>query len=304
MIGLFETLLPIFTRTVLPVFLIAAAGYGLAAFLSVDSKTIGRLLFYLATPALVFRSLYQTEIDYAVLKNLAIVAISMFFLMSLIGWLIGNGQERRRRAAITLACAVPNNGNMGIPISLFAFGEAGLALGTIYYVVTSFCSNTVGSAIASAGSAPIRDSVIQTLRVPVLYAALSGLLLNSMQIEIPLGLYRSVDLMANAAVPVMLMLMGIQLRASKFFQREWILLGATTVRLLIAPLMAFGICLLLGVVGLERNIIILQAAMPTAVMVSVLVTEYDADPQFAATLIFVTTAFSMVTLSVLLSLLL
>jgi len=304
MIGLFETLLPIFTRTVLPVFLIAAAGYGLAAFLSVDSKSVGRLLFYLATPALVFRSLYRTEIDYVVLRNLATVAVGMFFMMGVLGWLIGSGQDRRRRAAITLACAVPNNGNMGIPISLFAFGEAGVALGTIYYVVTSFCSNTLGSAIASAGSASIRASLLQTLRVPVLYAAFSGLLLNTMQLEIPLGLYRSVDLMADAAVPVMLMLMGIQLQSSKFFQREWILLRAAGVRLIVAPLVAFGVCLLLGIVGLERNIIVLQTAMPTAVMVSVLVTEYDADPQFAATLIFFTTALSIVTLSVLLSILL
>lgn len=301
--GVLGALLPIFTQTILPVFLIAAAGYGLAAFLPLDSKTIGRVLFYLATPALVFRSLYKTQIDFVLLQKLSVVAVSMFFITGMLGWLISRGQERRRQSAITLACAVPNNGNMGIPISLFAFGETGVALGTLYYVATSFCSNTLGAAIASAGSASIRQALTQVLRVPVLYAAIGGLLLNWIQIEIPVGLFRSVDLMANAAVPVMLVLMGVQLRSSTFFQQDWVIWGTAGVRLLIAPIIAFAICLLLGVNGIERSVIVLQAAMPTAVMVSVLVTEYDADPQFAATLIFFTTALSMITLSILLGIL-
>jgi len=153
--GLLGALFPVFTQTILPVFLIAATGYGLAAFLPLDSKTIGRVLFYLATPSLVFRSLYRTQIDFVLLQKLSVVAVSMFFITALLGWLISRGQERRRQSAITLACAVPNNGNMGIPISLFAFGDTGVALGTLYYVATSFCSNTLGAAIASAGSASI-----------------------------------------------------------------------------------------------------------------------------------------------------
>lgn len=298
------TLIPIFTQTVLPVFLVAAAGYGLTAFLSLESKTIGRVLFYLATPSLVFRSLYQTQIDYTLLQKLAFVAVGMFFITGALGWLVSSGQKRQRRAAITLACAVPNNGNMGIPISLFAFGDVGVALGTLYYVATSFCSNTLGSAIASAGSASIRHSLVQTLRVPVLYAATGGLLLNWLQADIPLTATRAVELLADAAVPGMLVLMGIQLQSATLFQRDWTLLRTAGVRLLISPAIAIGLCTLLGVSGVERNVIVLQAAMPTAVMVSVLVTEYDADPQFAATLIFFTTVLSLITLSILLSVIL
>lgn len=298
---MFGTLLPVFTQTVLPVFLIAAAGYGLAAFLSLDAKTIGRVLFYLATPSLVFRSLYTTQIDYTLLQKLAFVAVGMFFITGVFGWFISRGQTRTRRAAITLACAVPNNGNMGIPISYFAFGDLGVALGTLYYVATSFCSNTLGSAVASAGSASIRHALIQTLRVPVLYAATGGLLLNWLQAEIPLPLFRAVDLLGDAAVPGMLVLMGIQLQSSTLFQRDWMLLGTAGIRLLVAPVIALGICLLVGVSGVERNVMVLQAAMPTAVMVSVLSTEYDAEPKFAATLIFFTTVLSMATLSILLS---
>src|SRR4051812_4922389 len=121
-----KTLLPIFTTTVLPVFLVAGAGFILASFVTVDSRSVGRLLFYLATPSLVFRSLYQTQLDYTALRQLTIVAVSAALLTGLLGWLAGIDQGRQRRAALVLTSAVSNNGNMGIPISLFAFGNTGV----------------------------------------------------------------------------------------------------------------------------------------------------------------------------------
>jgi predicted permease len=62
--------------------------------------------------------------------------------------------------------------------------------------------------------------------------------------------------------------------------------------------------MILGIQGVERNVLILQAAMPTAVITSVLATEFDAAPQLVATVIFVSTAASMVTLSLVLWLIL
>jgi len=71
---LLKTLLPIFVTTVLPVFLVAAGGFTLASFVSIDSRSVGRLLFYMATPSLVFRSLYQMHLNYTALQQLTIVA--------------------------------------------------------------------------------------------------------------------------------------------------------------------------------------------------------------------------------------
>ncbi|MDQ3249622.1 MAG: AEC family transporter [Chloroflexota bacterium] len=292
-----KTLLPIFTNTVLPVFLVAAAGFVLAGFLAIDSRSVGRLLFYLATPALVFRSLYQMQIDYTALRHLTIVAASAALLTGLLGWLISIGQERRQRAAIVLTSAVSNNGNMGIPISLFAFGEVGVAFATIYYVVSSFISNTFGVIVASAGQTPLRVALQQSLRVPVLYAASAGFLVNAVGGRLPATLFRAVDLLADAAVPGMLILMGIQLRAAPLFQAQGIVVRSVAVRLLAGPLVAWLLCTLLGVTGVERSVLILQAAMPTAVMTAVLATEYDIVPNLVASIIFFSTLCSMITLS-------
>jgi predicted permease len=302
--SILEKLLPIFVETVLPVFLIAGAGYWLASRMAVDGRSLGRLLFYLATPSLVFRSLYTSQVELAVLGEIALVIVAIALLVGGLGWLIGFDQGRRERVAIVLTSAVSNNGNMGIPISFFAFGEVGLALGTLYYVVSSFLNNTLGVVIASAGKAPLSQALRNTLQVPVLYAAVAGLLLNQWGMDVPSPLFRAVDLLADAAVPGMLVLLGVQLHAAPLRQGQAVIWRSAALRLVLAPLLAWQLCNLLGIAGTERDVLILQAAMPTAVMAAVLATEFDASPQLVAAVIFVTTLLSMVTLSIVLGFLL
>lgn len=297
---IFQTLLPIFAQTVLPVFLVAASGYLLTTWLPIDSRSLGRLLFFLATPSLVFRSLYQSELDFVALRQLAIVAASVALLSGLLGWFLAGRETRSRRAAFILTSAISNNGNMGIPISYFAFGDAGLALGSIYYVVVSFFSNTFGVVVASAGQTAVQQALAQSLRVPVLYAATTGLILNTMQVTLPQPLFRAIDLLADAAIPGMLVLLGVQLHKAPLTRIPWAVLQSSAIRLLIGPVLAWGLCLLLAIGGTERSVLILQAGMPTAVMAAVLSTEYETEPPLVATVILVSTLLSMVTLSVLL----
>lgn len=297
---LFETLIPVFIQTILPVFLVAGAGVILAWRLPIDGRSIGRLLFYLATPALVFRSLYQMEIDLGALRQLALVAGLVTVLAGVLGWFAGVGLERRRRAAIVLTSAVSNNGNMGIPICFFAFGQPGLAFGTIYYVISSFLSNTLGVVVASSGEAPLARALKNSLQVPVLYAAILGLLFNRTGYQIPQPLFRAIDLLAGAAIPGMLVLLGIQLRSAPIRERQGVVMRSTLVRLVAAPLVAWLLCRFIGITGIERDVIILQAGMPTAVMAAVLATEYDTAPRLVATAIFFSTIISMGTLSVVL----
>lgn len=295
-------LLPVFLETVLPVFLVAGAGWGLARWVDIDGRTLGRVLFYLATPALVFRSLYEMELESQAIQRTVLVALVVMVCTGALGWLVSWGLERRDRAAITLTSGISNNGNMGLPITLFAFGQPGLALATVYYVTSSFTTNTVGSVIASAGSAPLSGALAQVVRVPVLYAAIGGLLLNHFQVQLPVPIYRAADLVAGAAVPLMLVLLGVQLRNVDFRQRRRGVWRSTAVRLLAAPLLAWGVCSLIGIDGLERNVLIVQASMPTAVITSVLATEYDTSPHLVATVILMTTLLSMGTLSLILTL--
>lgn len=301
---LLARLLPIFAQTILPVFLAAATGLVLARSMQVDGRTLGRVLFYICSPALVLRSLSQMELSGEALRQVVTVTVTIMVTTALLGWLVSANMGRKERAAITLTSGISNNGNMGIPVSLFAFGNPGVELATIYYVISSIMTNTVGSIVASAGSRAIRDAVAQVVRVPMIYAALLGLLLNWTSIAIPAPIFRAVDLLGSAAVPLMLIMLGIQLSNASFLQRQQGVARSLAVRLLVSPLLSWGLCSLLGITGLARSVMILQSAMPSAVILSVLAGEYDTAPRLVATIIVLSTLASMVTLSLILALLL
>lgn len=299
-----HSLLAIFVSTLLPVLLVALAGYVLAAFVPLDGRTLGRFLFFLATPSLVFRSLYRMTLNLATLQHVALITVGVLIVGVGLGWLASYGQTRRRRAGLILASAIGNNGNMGIPICLFAFGEPGVALATVYYAITSFLSNTVGVVIASAGSSTLLRAIIHSLQSPVLYAAVLGLFLNQAQVAVPASIFSAIELLAGAAVPGMLVLLGSQLRSTHFGGDQRIVWRSVLIRLVASPIVAWVLCSLLGIGGLERQVLIVQAAMPTAVMTTVLATEFDAAPRLVAAAVLATTLLSMLTLSVVLSLVL
>lgn len=295
--AILDSLVLILGQTILPISLVVLVGFVLARRMVLSTQTIGRVTFYLFSPALIFRGLYATELDYSTVGQTALLAAILFGASGLLGWLSSLRDDRRRRAAIALTSALSNNGNMGLSVSLFAFGEPGLALAMIYFVTTAFLGNTVGVFVASTGKANLREALARTTRVPMLYGAVLGLLLGYFQVELPLGLMRSVDTLADAAVPTLLVLLGAQLSHAPLQGRQRVMARTAVIRLVVGPVIGLLLCWLWGVQGLERTIVILQSAMPTAVTATVLATEYDAAPQLVATIVALTTILSIFSVS-------
>lgn len=296
-------LVQVFVNTVLPVFLVAGAGYLLARLTSLDGRTLGRVIFNLGSPSLVFRSLYTMDISTTVLQQFLFLVLVVYVITGMAGWLAGGDQTRPRRAALTIASAVSNNGNMGLPITLFALGEAGLVMATVYYAISALLTNTLGVFVASSGSAPLSKALRQSLRAPVLYATILGITLNRLAVPVPDPLYRAVDLLAGAAVPMMLVLLGIQLSVTPFNREQSVVWRTLAIRLGASPLVAVALCQWMGISGIERQVMILQASMPTAVVATVLATEFAAAPRLVAAAVLVSTLASMITVSLVLVLL-
>lgn len=298
---MFSNLVQVFANTVLPVFLVAGAGYALARTTAIDGRSVGRIIFYLGSPSLIFRSLYTMEISTTLLQHFLLLVLALYVITGLAGWFAGADQTRPRRAALTLASSVSNNGNMGLPISLFALGETGLMFATVYYAISALLTNTLGVFVASSGSAPLGKALGQSLRAPVLYATILGVTLNRLAVPVPDPIYRAVDLMAGAAIPMMLVLLGIHLSVTPFNREQTVVWRSLVIRLGLSPLAALALCQAMGIGGLERQVIILQAAMPTAVVATVLSTEFAAAPRLVAAAVLVSTLVSMATLSVVLA---
>ena len=105
----------------------------------------------------------------------------------------------------------------------------------------------------------------------------------------------------NAAIPSMLLLMGLQFHNISW-QGQWRAVSlASGLRLLVAPILAIGISVLFRFHGAARQAAILELAMPTAVLSTVLATEYDVEPAFVTSVVFITTILSPFTLTPLLA---
>jgi predicted permease len=135
------------------------------------------------------------------------------------------------------------------------------------------------------------------LRVPALYASVAALLVRGLSLELPVVVYRAAEVMKDAAIPMMLILLGIQLSQSARLQNLKLVTTGVLLKLLVAPLVGMGLALVFQLNSLAATAFILQASMPTAVITLILAKEYQLDETLMLNLIMATTLLSPFTLS-------
>jgi len=300
-----ETFIEIAYNIVLPIFLIAGIVVALDRVVALDPKTLSRYVIYLFTPFLIFDSMANTNLAGGDALKLVAVAWGMSLAVALIAWQAARLMrlDRRMESAFILACTLINAGNYGLPLNRFAFGPAGEERAVVFFTATAIISYTVGVFLASRGTLSTRAALMNVLRVPLVYAAALGVALNVGGITLDVPFQRAVSVLGQAAVPTMLAVLGMQLaRASLRRDHLWAALAASGIRLGVAPAIAFGLALLLGMHGLTRDVAIVESALPTAVIGGVIATEFNGEAQFVTMTILLSTLLSLLTVSVLLTL--
>jgi len=151
------------------------------------------------------------------------------------------------------------------------------------------------------GKSGLRQAVFGLLKMPAIYALVLGVLFSRQGWQLPLFLDRAVSMAANATIPCMLVLLGIQLQRARWTGQTQALTTAVTLRLLASPIIAVGLSVLFGLHGPARQARILEASMPSAVLSTIIATEFDLEPAFVTSVVFVTTILSPLTITPLLS---
>ncbi|MCX7838370.1 MAG: AEC family transporter [Anaerolineae bacterium] len=294
----------IFVNIILPIVLIAAVGFILAKKLGVEARPLARTMLYFFTPTLVFSLTYKAKLssEYA---SIAVFVVLIAALMLVVCRLLTRAlrYDRLTTSAFMLGCLFVNAGNYGLPLMLFAFGEEGLARAAFYFTINSILIQTLGIFVAARGKASARDAFINTLKMPLVYGAALGLMFNLARIPLPEPILKSVDLAAGAAVPTMLVILGIEMARTQIGNDRAVIATATVAKLVLVPLMAFPLATLMGLEGVTRAVCITQASMPTAVMATIVAVEFDARPKLVTGIVFASTLGSLVTLTVLLGIL-
>ena len=299
-------LLAIFIDNMIPVLAIAGVGLYLRRRFDTSPAMVSRMMFHVFSPALAFNALYTRDISGGDFLRMYGGTLALTCTVALVGYLALRGRQTtsRERAAALVSTFVFNGGNFGISIVSFAFGAEALSYAVIAYVAGSSTAYTLGVYASSQGRASILRSLGSIARTPSVYALLAAFALKAAGIgELPPALGRTTQLLADASIPLMLVLLGLQLGGFGKPSRWALVVPAGAIRLLAAPMLAVPFAALFGLEGAARFAFILQAGMPTAVMTIVLAHEFDSDRDLALNTIMFTTVISPLTLSIIIYLL-
>lgn len=301
-------LLQVFSEVVLPIVVITGIGYLLEGAFPLDARTLNRVSLYGLSPCLLFVTLLRTEINSGEALRLSLLMLLVCVAMCICAYVIARamGLNSTERSGFMLASTFMNSGNYGLPATRFAFGDIGFQYAVIGYLTQAFLSQTMAVYVASSGGGNRRAALTQVLKMPMLYAALLAIALRLLGVPldesngfVAVGLYRGLRLLADATLPFLLLILGMQLRRRKPLGSFGPLGTATALRLVASIPIAFGVAYLLGLTDLALRVGIMQAAMPTAVNTTILALEFDTWPHFVSNVVVATTVGSLITLTVL-----
>jgi len=299
-----------FSEVLLPITIVIAAGYALRRTFPLDLRTLNRMSLYVLTPSLVFATLLRTNLPGGAALQLAGQMLVVLGVSAGCGYVLASLLElsSTQRSGFLLVTTFMNSGNYGLSATRFAFGDDGFQYAIVGFLIQAIMSQTWAVYLASAGQGDRRAAFRQVFRLPVIYATLLavGLRLLGVQLDetnglVAVGVFRGVRLLADAALPMLLLILGMQLQNRQPLASIRPLATATMVRLGLSIPVAYGAGVFLGLSGLPLYVGVLQAAMPTAVNVTILALEFDAWPEFVNNGVIATTLASLVTLTVLIA---
>lgn len=278
-----------------PIFVITFVGYILGrSSRDTDSRTISSLVLLIATPSLVFSTLTSLEVDPLTLFKMSLAAALCVLFASIAAVLLLRVLGMSWQTF--LPCLImPNSGNIGIPLVLLAFGDAGLVLGISYFFVIALLQYTVGAAISSGQYRPG-----DLLRQPLVYSiVLIGIVLVT-GFKVPVIIATTTELLGGMMIPAMLILLGTSLARLGVSDLRPALIIALA-RLGIGVPVGLAVIWLLSLSGIEAGIVFLMSSMPTAIVNYVFAERFRSDAQQVAGAVVVSTMLSFAVLPLILA---
>ena len=278
-----------------PVISIVLIGFFASRTLALEGQTLSQLTIYVFAPALIAGSLYRTTLSaqsaLRLVAGFAIASLLLYLVVRISGKLFQLPDPIQKSLIATTLFA--NNGNLGLPLVAFTFGEQGLERAVVYLVASAVLMVGAGPTLLKGEG--IKAGIELTLKLPLVWAMVGGLLLRVLDIQLPSTLDEGITMLGNAAIPVALILLGMQLASTRIVVRRFELFAAS-LRLLLAPAIAYTVGYCLKLEGLDLQVLIMQGAMPTAVNALVWVTEFGGDAPCVARTIVLSTLMSFLTL--------
>lgn len=287
-----------------PVVVLVAIGAIVGPRIGIEAGSLSKLAYWILGPAFMFASLYDAELERALIAKLVAAALAGMIVAGGSAWLIMRiaGADYGERGAAALTSAYGNVGNAGLAICVFALGDGILPIASVLMLTINSAGLVFGVGVAAARTTSRLAALGRAVTAPMTVAAWLAIAANLGDVTLPLVAERPLELVADALIPVMLLTLGIQLVATGLPSVNRALSVSIVAKLGVAPLVAAAVIRLLDVDGDPAAAVIIQSAMPPAVFCALLALEHDFETERVTSAVVASTLISIITLPIVLAL--
>lgn len=266
-----------------PIFICAGIGFVWARSGSaypVDFVT--RLVMNVGAPCLIVASFSETSIDIGSMTEITLAAFLVLCIAALAGTILLRLMRLEIRTFLP-SLIFPNIGNMGLPLCLFAFGDTGLALALMIFLLVFTLQMSLGIVLVAG-----RGNLAALVKQPVLWATAIALVMIAMEWSLPTWLDNTTRLAGDATIPLMLITLGVSLARMKVASWKHSLLFSV-IRVAGGFLVGLVVAGWFNLEGVERGVLILQSSMPVAVFNYLLALKFEREPGEVAGMVLLST---------------
>jgi predicted permease len=255
----------------------------------IDEKTITLISVYFLQVFLTFWGLLIHPVDltllYAPSIYLLIVIVVVIF-SALVAKILF--EDKKEYSIATVAAIIGNTGNLGIPINIAIFGEESIPYTTVVNLVNVFIVYTIGVFYYSRGSFDTKTSLLNIIKLPILWAAVIAILLSVYEVKIHSSIINMLMMGAYASMTMQLFLFGIYLYGTQIKEiSKKLLLWVLSLKFIVLPSMAFFILINIEMQSMIKGIIFMELLMPLAVANVNIASLYDCKPKVTTALVFI-----------------
>jgi predicted permease len=265
---------------IFPIFAIVGVGYFYARYKKPDMAFANQLNMDIFVPALVFAALASKDFDLMANWKLAIGALVVVLGSGLLAWPVAKLMKVPTNTLLP-PMMFNNSGNMGLPLLVLAFGEQALPLAVVLFFVENVLHYSLGTWMLDHHA-----KLWNLWRVPVIAAAIAGLAVSLLKIELWSPLYIGIKMLGDVSIPLLLFSLGVRLTDSVSKDMKLGLVGAA-----LCPLagmaIAWAIAPLLGLDTMQTGMLLIFGALPPAVLNYIFAEKYKQEPERVASIVMI-----------------
>jgi hypothetical protein len=287
--------LEILTQVTLPIITLVAMGWILQPRLKLDVSSLNRLQVYVVMPAFLVHFLSTGNQPLSVVWPVVYFGVVQFLILIPLGWLLVLMFRMRRSLGpmMGLGTAYANVGFFGIPVTQLAFGPDYLIYQSVLTALMAILVCTVGVWLLAPSGGGKLGKLRNAFETPLIPSVILGLALRGLEVEMPVVISQPLQFLGSIFTPLALYTLGAQVAAARAVKIE---LGPQTLMLVLkflaSPLLSWWICHAMGLPDDITAVIVVAAATPVGVLITIFAAEYKTEAEFISTAVVISTALS------------